>query len=288
MYPEAVSALSYRLLRSLLPPSLLPSPLTFMLRVVWLCSGLSVVAVGWLAALLALPRCHVQQSGTLQSPRPAHSLWSAAAVGVFAAVLYLCNTRIITRCFSNPMLRENFALPFLWLQVALLLAFVRERDAHVSAAVPHVPAKRSHVLSASMVLSSVAFMLSWQFGSFVFLLQLAALHTCALAGVVTYTTVRAVAACYLAAVAATAGLMLGNRMLLASLLTCAAAATLLALRLLPEARARSPLPSRLFRSLVTVAIATAAKSALAVVMDVRDDDHVFRILRAKLPPFTYQ
>jgi hypothetical protein len=90
-------------------------------RCMWLLTGLQAAGTAAMALAL-LPHQPARPSGTSASASGQVGRASAAAVAAFC---FAANTRITTRTFSNPMLREGFALPFLWLQIALVTRLVR-------------------------------------------------------------------------------------------------------------------------------------------------------------------
>ena len=382
--PEVVAAFAYRAWRELAPAAYVPTAMTFMLRTLWALTALQVVATGAIAACLGAcvvswTRCRSVSAGTAPATAPAVPSAVSPSV-VFSAVvamgLFLANVRVVSRAFSNPTLRENFALPFLWLEIAAVLLLVRRLDATPSRPLspdastsqpttkassssgadtptksPSVSTARrnndtaasndstaaspkptgatvtsspsvstpsaasatagsvSHTSSSSssslrpsllhvaVVFFAAAFMTSWQFGAFALLLQLASLHACALIGVLAPSTVLVVAVCLLVSVALTAVVMMGNAMLLTSLLTVGCIATAVAYgtvawlstctRSGPSSTttATSTLCSRVSFAVTTLVGMVAAKIALSWALGLKDDDHVFRILRAKLQDY---
>ncbi len=126
MLPEAVAALTYRALATVVPAWLAPTPMSFMLHVVWCLTGAQVVAAGVIA--LVLTHCvatavHVGDRDARAAALTTRWLTPAGVVtATVASALCLTNVRVVSRSFSNPMLRENFALPFLWLEIACVLA----------------------------------------------------------------------------------------------------------------------------------------------------------------------
>jgi hypothetical protein len=292
--PEAAAAGAYRALAALLPTAALPTPMAFLLRVMWALTGVQAAGVALLAVAL-LPWGDISAAAATAPATPSApgkgsadagrscAAWAAPTLAAAAAVwCFACNVRVVTRTFSNPMLREGFALPCLWPQLAAVVCFVRRAAAGGS------PWASRSTLGLACALSA-AFMLAWQFGAFALALQLAALHVVALLGAVPFSAVVAVAAVQTAASLAAAALMFGNPMLLSSLCLLGGAGTLVSHALLWRWRHCRGAGVRVARAAAAASLAAGVKAALTAALDLRDDGHVYRILRAKLswPPHSY-
>ena len=317
IFPEAVIAGMYRFI----PRAEAPTPLDFMLNTVWLLSGIQAAALYLCARVMSAPALDTPPAAAA-SVLPGVSSRVAALVAVFC---YVAALRVTTRVFTHPTLRENYALPFLWIQMAALAVVLREDSRRVRTAIVNSTidakgrivgpasldvdagmgnlddgggdgsgdggdgderASASSTASRVVFVSTVLFMLCWQFGPFVLLLQLAALLATRAVGAVSLPALRGLVWTYAGSIAVVAIVMAGNVMLLTSLFSCLVIGSLVVLAA-PWRPASVFLRS--FKVVVLpVVVMAVIKVGTAALAGARDDAHVFRILRAKLAPFEYR
>uniref|UniRef100_A0A914X9Z6 C-mannosyltransferase DPY19L3 n=1 Tax=Plectus sambesii TaxID=2011161 RepID=A0A914X9Z6_9BILA len=141
IYQEVALALAYRKLNL----QKMMEPILFYVYSCFALTGLSVTVLFALSWYLA-------------------GLWPA---GLLTAVFLTVNLDDSTRASFTVNLRENFAFPFLWMQLLVACIFLKRLHRHF---VTHLT-----ILIAFFV-TSFLFAIMWQFNQFVFLLQAAALY----------------------------------------------------------------------------------------------------------------
>ncbi|KNC82460.1 hypothetical protein SARC_05252 [Sphaeroforma arctica JP610] len=248
IYPEVIMAFAYRVMGS----SIYSDPFDFMM--VFVCT-----LVGLQTAMIYLT---------------ARNFGKSNVCGIAAALLVTLNFFEFSRAQTHPMLREGFALPFLWMQVSFMHGCVA--------------AEASMLRLIGLTLSSTAFLLFWQFSQYPLLLQSVALYLVYSIGRMGATRVNKIYASQLIAVVVASTLMFGNEMLLTSLqlIFCLAAMTVIEIERALTSRSNSCFNT----SLLYVALRVAAVAGLTLackvgfnnVMGIEDDAHVLLILKAHL------
>ena len=245
VYPEVVAALLYRTFASAMPAD----PLLFMAQYLYTLSGLEGAAIVLFAAFL---------SRSVMAP-------------VVALVFCFAYQPYATRINTQLTLRENYAVPFLWLQIAILTVII-QRALNMS---------QQHALSrgllVALVVVTLAFMLSWQFAQFVLLLQSSALFATYILGYIDSSVVLTVTRCHAVSLILNIGLSLGNAMLATGLLVLFLFSIEVAFMVKIS---EMQLTSRILRGAVAVISMGALKYGCGYLVE--DDGHIFRILLAKL------
>ncbi|EDQ86396.1 uncharacterized protein MONBRDRAFT_38470 [Monosiga brevicollis MX1] len=236
IYPELVLGLFYRLFGTYLPIS----AHDLMMAVSFILAGIQWAGFAYLAVIV--------------TENPLN--------GILAMALCCMHADTMTRA-DMLMLRENFALPFFWWQVAALLRYLGDVD---------------KTWRSTFVGTTIAMLCSWQFTPMLLLLELVAVFAA-------YCTNVALPAHVILAVdamseAAVIGvlMMLGNSMIAGSLWVLALATTWLVLRYLP-----SDLNTlhNIMQGAIIACATLAIKKLLSLTFN-RDDSHIFTILEALL------
>lgn len=144
--------------------------------------------------------------------------------GLLAYILYIYHWNDITRVETYMPLRENFALPFLWLQLFSTHLYFKHDFSPVY----------ENLIKASISSSTFLFGLTWQFNQFAFLLQAAALVTCQVLDLVPSNKLRHLYHSLLFSMLAVSLLQFINTMILTGFLVSFLVAALLLLKLQTE------------------------------------------------------
>ncbi|GAA6088631.1 dpy-19-like 1, like, partial [Tachysurus ichikawai] len=123
--------------------------------------------------------------------------------GVVTVLSFFFNHGESTRVMWTPPLRESFSYPFLVLQMLLLTHILRTRN----------PSRNSMV---ALSMSTVMFMLPWQFAQFVLLTQVASLFASFILGYLSPAKMQALLLTHMVSLGVCFLLMFGNSMLLTS------------------------------------------------------------------------
>ncbi|CAL8247819.1 unnamed protein product [Lota lota] len=123
--------------------------------------------------------------------------------GLVTTVCFFFNHGESTRVMWTPPLRESFAYPFLVMQMLLLTYILRTKS----------PSRTSMV---ALGVSTLCFMLPWQFAQFVLLTQVASLFASYILGYLSPTKLQSILVTHMIALAVCFLLMFGNSMLLTS------------------------------------------------------------------------
>ena len=245
VYPEVVAALIYRTFKSVMPDD----PLLFMAQYLYVLSGIEGAAIVFFAAFLG----------------------RSVIAPVVALVFCFAYQPYATRINTQLTLRENYAVPFLWLQIAIL-TFILQRALDATQRQP-----LSKGLLAALVVVTLSFMLSWQFAQFVLLLQSSALFATYILGYIDSSTLLTVTRCHAISLILNIGLSLGNAMLATGLLVLFLFSIEIAFMFKVS---EASLLSRIFRGLIAVVAMGVLKYGCGFLVE--DDGHIFRILLAKL------
>ncbi|XP_038077651.1 probable C-mannosyltransferase DPY19L3 isoform X2 [Patiria miniata] len=195
--------------------------------------------------------------------------------GVLASAFYVFNKEDTTRVDYTIPLRESFALPMLFTQMAFITYYLR----------PNITVIRQRVSLAFILLSSFLFVLFWQFAQFVFLLQAMALYgSASLQMVPTHKVVRLL---LLQAISILAVCLLQffNKMLLGSLVFSFIAAALLDLQLQGNRPSPGGILTRFIKLLVHVVLVlflmVLINMSIKFAIGLEADQHIFKFLTAK-------
>eukprot|EP00124_Ichthyophonus_hoferi_P002739 Ihof_evm3s200 gene=Ihof_evmTU3s200 len=224
---------------------LYPDRFDFMLMVVFSMAGLLIVSFFYTGAYLG----------------------KNILCGVFTAVPLMLNLFEVTRVQNHPMLRETFALPFLWIEVGIMVWNLR---------LPEPTFKSLSILS----LSTILFLLPWQFSQFPMLIQAFALF---LLYCIDYVSAAKLAKLYTAQIIAvlfTTVAMFFNEMLITSLLFFFLISGLIITQLDNRLKFNHPL-KHVFSRLVLIALfVSVLKLTCRIIFHIEDDAHIFLLLRA--------
>lgn len=249
--------------------------------------------------------------------------WTATATsgsvlgGAVAVVVCMLHFSVVTRLTTGPVLRENFAAPWVWLQLTALCLLLasqqpvsrqvdiisasdasastedktgKARGASVAAThsaatgqpAPHPGPTRRWQLLASWLycILTIALLLSWQFSPFLLLLQTVAVfggYALHVLGVEKMGQVL-----LLMQLSAVVGslLMFGNGMVVTSLWICATVATQLVVYFLPS---DETLGHKLMQGVLVAGLSLLLKRLSTLVVD--DDGHVMRLIAAQTVGF---
>ncbi|XP_022081920.1 probable C-mannosyltransferase DPY19L3 isoform X2 [Acanthaster planci] len=195
--------------------------------------------------------------------------------GVLASAFYVFNKDDTTRVDYTIPLRESFALPMLFLQMACITYYLR----------PITTVMRQRLCVAVTLLSSFLFVLTWQFAQFVFLLQAMALYgSASLQMVPRHKVVRLLllqAVCILSVCI----LQFFNKMLLGSLVFSFIMAALLDLRLQGSRPYSGGILTSFAKLLVHIALVLILTVLINMTMKfaigLEADQHIYKFLTAK-------
>ncbi|XP_018426763.1 PREDICTED: probable C-mannosyltransferase DPY19L1 [Nanorana parkeri] len=194
--------------------------------------------------------------------------------GFVTVVCFFYNHGESTRVMWTPPLRESFSYPFLVLQMLLLTYILRTTNI----------GRRSLI---ALCASNVFFMLPWQFAQFVLLTQIASLFAVYLIGCldsgkflkILYTHMVSLALCVI--------LMFGNSMLLTSyyasslLIIC----LIVKKRIFASLEMKNKFVSWILQVLAWILGTIILKALISRVLGVRDDAHIFNILKSKFTSY---
>ncbi|KAM5157170.1 protein C-mannosyl-transferase DPY19L1 [Mantella aurantiaca] len=193
--------------------------------------------------------------------------------GFVTSICFFYNHGESTRVMWTPPLRESFSYPFLVLQMLLLTYILRTTNI----------GRRSLM---ALCASNVFFMLPWQFAQFVLLTQIASLFAVYLIGCLDSDKFLKILYTHMVSLALCVILMFGNSMLLTSYY----ASSLLIICLIVKKRIFSSLDMIKFVSWVLQVLAwilgtVILKALMSRVLGVRDDAHIFNILKSKFTSY---
>ena len=205
------------------------------------------------------------------------------AGGLPVILLYGTNWFETARPWAHPALRENFAIPFFYIQLYLLvLVILRRRDAAGSEVVTQ-PGVLSHwssrLLPVFFVMACVLMLLCWQFAHFLLFTQVVALYMAMWLGALSLETLYRLTRYYLISSVLTLLLQLGNTIVLDSLLLQVSLGLLFTHLLTKRHRAFA---GRLVNTLTVVALALAARWITQALLGSDDTGHVFAVLGSRL------
>ncbi|XP_041989068.1 probable C-mannosyltransferase DPY19L1 [Aricia agestis] len=232
-------------------------PIYFYLEAVWWLAGLTVAALFLHAVALS----------------------QSIVGGLFAVVQYFANHAECTRVQWAPNERENFAMPFLLLQMWLLTLQLREKGKMTKLQ-----------LQVSIFIVNIICLLFWQFSQFIFLTQTAIFFLMEQLRIIDIKTLSLYLHSQFCSIQTAVLMLQGNDMLKSSLFVSfflAVSAYCLFFSSL-RVKIRSRWDVALEAGLVTARVMAVAacslyiKRAIGALLEVEEDTHVWDILRAKL------
>ncbi|XP_040288842.1 probable C-mannosyltransferase DPY19L1 isoform X3 [Bufo bufo] len=193
--------------------------------------------------------------------------------GLMTVLCFFYNHGESTRVMWTPPLRESFSYPFLVLQMFILTYILRTPT----------PGRRSMLV---LCVSNICFMLPWQFAQFVLLTQIASLFAIYIIGYldsekflnILYTHMVSLGLCFI--------LMFGNSMLLTSYY----ASSLVVICVIAISRdflklEKMAIISWMLQVLIWIFGTVALKALTSMILGVRDDAHIFNILKSKFTSY---
>jgi len=192
--------------------------------------------------------------------------------GALSAAAFMFNHGEATRAQWTPPLRETFAYPVFLAQIAVITYALKYQST-------------SFTFLATIVLNT-SFILFWQFAQFAFATQLAGIYAAYVLEYLSIKTLKPMVRSYIISFVISLGLLFGNRMLLNSLYFSSIVAINVALVLRPILNKITFRPLYIILHLVLyAAVIMSTKYVMSVAFDIRDDDHVFDILKSKFTDF---
>ena len=190
--------------------------------------------------------------------------------GILAVSCYFFNHSECTRIMWTPPLRENFSFPFLILQVLLLSLQLKNEITTVN---------------IGLVVSTVAFVLPWQFSQFVLLTQTISLLGAFCLGFIKEQVMKSVLnSVFLGFITGTV-LQFLNTMLISSLFVASFIASHVVMRTKPKYGSSNRFCKLFIDILIFLAVVITYKVTSAKLLNLTDDAHIFNILKAKFSDF---
>ncbi|KAM9806904.1 dpy-19-like 1, like isoform X1 [Syngnathus typhle] len=194
--------------------------------------------------------------------------------GIVTTVCFFFNHGESTRVMWTPPLRESFAYPFLVLQMMLLTFILRTRNP-------------SRMALAALGISTVCFMLPWQFAQFVLLTQIASLFASYILGYLSAAKMQSLLVTHMVALAACFVLMFGNAMLLTSFYASSLVSiwAVIALRDRLTRIFRTGLVFWVMQALFWVGSTVLLKFLLSTILGASDDAHISGLIKSKFTSY---
>uniref|UniRef100_A0A8C5CTQ1 Dpy-19-like 1, like (H. sapiens) n=1 Tax=Gadus morhua TaxID=8049 RepID=A0A8C5CTQ1_GADMO len=197
--------------------------------------------------------------------------------GLVTTMCFFFNHGESTRVMWTPPLRESFAYPFLVMQMLLLTYILRTKS----------PSRTSMV---ALGVSTLCFMLPWQFAQFVLLTQVASLFASYILGYLSPTKLQSILVTHMIALAMCFLLMFGNSMLLTSFYASSLVSIwvirvclLRTLHLVPSCIC-PPHPQSM-QGLAWVGSTLVLKFLLSTVLGSSDDAHISGLIKSKFTSY---
>ncbi|XP_061631864.1 dpy-19-like 1, like isoform X1 [Phyllopteryx taeniolatus] len=194
--------------------------------------------------------------------------------GVVTTVCFFFNHGESTRVMWTPPLRESFAYPFLVLQMLFLTFILRTRNP-------------SRMALVALGISTLCFMLPWQFAQFVLLTQVASLFASYILGYLSAAKMQSVLVTHMIALAFCFVLMFGNAMLLTSFYasTLVSIWAIIALRDCFTRVFRTGLVFWVMQALIWVGSTVLLKFLLSTILGASDDAHISGLIKSKFTSY---
>ncbi|XP_048882251.1 dpy-19-like 1, like [Brienomyrus brachyistius] len=190
--------------------------------------------------------------------------------GVITTLCFFFNHGESTRVMWTPPLRESFSYPFLVLQMLLLTYILRAPT----------PGKKALL---ALGVSSLLFMVPWQFAQFVLLTQIACLFACYILGYLSPAKMHALLVTHMVSLGVCFVAMFGNAMLLTSFYASSLASIwgITALRGRIIRACKPGMMTWLVQGLGWVVVTVALKFALSAAFGSADDAHISSLIKSK-------
>ncbi|XP_054638629.1 dpy-19-like 1, like [Dunckerocampus dactyliophorus] len=193
--------------------------------------------------------------------------------GIVTTVCFFFNHGESTRVMWTPPLRESFAYPFLVMQMLLLTFILRTRNP-------------SRMALAALGVSTLCFMLPWQFAQFVLLTQVASLFASYILGYLSAAKMQSVLVTHMVTLAVCFVLMFGNSMLLTSFYA-SSLVSIWAIVVLRDrfAQTKTGLVFWIMQALVWVGSTVLLKFLLSTILGASDDAHISALIKSKFSSY---
>ncbi|XP_061812695.2 dpy-19-like 1, like [Nerophis lumbriciformis] len=194
--------------------------------------------------------------------------------GVVTIACFFFNHGESTRVMWTPPLRESFAYPFLILQMLLLTFILRTRN----------PSRMAFV---ALGVSTLCFMLPWQFAQFVLLTQVASLFASYILGYLSAAKMQSVLVTHMVTLAVCFVLMFGNSMLLTSFYASSLVSiwAIVALRDQFTRIFKTGLVFWVMQALVWFGSTVLLKFLLSTILGASDDAHISALIKSKFSSY---
>ncbi|XP_068178897.1 dpy-19-like 1, like isoform X2 [Antennarius striatus] len=194
--------------------------------------------------------------------------------GIVTTLCFFFNHGESTRVMWTPPLRESFAYPFLILQMLLLTFILRKRN----------PSRTAMV---ALGVSTLCFMLPWQFAQFVLLTQVASLFASYILGYLGAAKMQSILVTHMVTLAVCFLLMFGNAMLLTSFYASSLVSiwVIVALRHRLAGVFRPGVVTWVTQVLGWVGLTVLLKLLLSAILCVSDDAHISGLIKSKFTSY---
>ncbi|KAB5532799.1 hypothetical protein PHYPO_G00124360 [Pangasianodon hypophthalmus] len=194
--------------------------------------------------------------------------------GAVTVLSFFFNHGESTRVMWTPPLRESFSYPFLVLQMLLLTHILRTKD----------PSRNSMV---ALGVSTVMFMLPWQFAQFVLLTQVASLFASYILGYLSPAKMQALLLTHMVSLGVCFILMFGNSMLLTSFYASSLISiwAVVALRNQFAQMFRAGFLTWVMQCVAWGGTTVILKFLLALVLGASDDAHISSLIKSKFTSY---
>ncbi|MCI4391106.1 hypothetical protein PGIGA_G00130540 [Pangasianodon gigas] len=194
--------------------------------------------------------------------------------GAVTVLSFFFNHGESTRVMWTPPLRESFSYPFLVLQMLLLTHILRTKN----------PSRNSMV---ALGVSTVMFMLPWQFAQFVLLTQVASLFASYILGYLSPAKMQALLLTHMVSLGVCFILMFGNSMLLTSFYASSLISiwAVVALRNKFAQMFRAGLLTWVMQCVAWGGTTVILKFLLALVLGASDDAHISSLIKSKFTSY---
>ncbi|XP_062320745.1 dpy-19-like 1, like [Osmerus eperlanus] len=194
--------------------------------------------------------------------------------GTVTVICFFFNHGESTRVMWTPPLRESFAYPFLVLQMLLLTYILRTRN----------PSRKAMV---ALGVSSLFFMLPWQFAQFVLLTQVASLFASYILGYLSPSKMQSLLVTHMITLGVCFILMFGNSMLLTSFYASSLVSiwTIVALRHRFADAFQPGLITWMMQGLTWLISTVILKFMMSAIFGASDDAHISGLIKSKFTSY---
>ncbi|RUS88376.1 hypothetical protein EGW08_003832 [Elysia chlorotica] len=205
----------------------------------------------------------------------AWSLSGSWLAGLLSTTLYIFNRWDTTRVSSSGPLRENFSLPFIWVQAAALSFYFRPKQSNLA-----------RTLSLITVwVGTFLFCLFWQLNQFVMMLQAFSLFGVWVLGILPAHKICNVMLLQLASLLTVCLLQFGNKMILGSLCVSFLLAAVPIIYYLGDQNSPHSVLGNVIRvigfSFLSLIVMVIINAIIKVAINVDSDEHIFKFIENK-------